>query len=217
MFTGIVEELGTVQSIVHGTRSVKLTIQAHIVLSDVHIGDSIAVNGVCLTVVSFTRSTFTADVMPETVRRTALAHLHSGTKVNLERALSVHSRLGGHIVSGHVDGLGEIVSMEQDDNALLVQIKVDMQLAKYIIEKGSVTIDGISLTVVECAGDSFAVSLIPHTAAVTTLGYKTIGDFVNIENDIIGKYVERLLFFEKTEPQKPKGKITLDFLTKHGF
>lgn len=217
MFTGIVEELGTVQSVVHGTRSVKLTIQANIVLSDVHIGDSIAVNGVCLTVVSFTRGTFTADVMPETVRRTALARLHSGTKVNLERALSVHSRLGGHIVSGHVDGLGEIVAVDRDDNALLVKIKVDMQLAKYIIEKGSVAIDGISLTVVECTDDSFAVSLIPHTAAVTTLGYKTVGDLVNIENDIIGKYVERLLFFEKAEPQKPEGKITLDFLTKHGF
>lgn len=217
MFTGIIEELGTVKSIAHGTKSVKITIAASKILTDVHIGDSIAVNGTCLTVVSFTNDAFTADVMPETVKRTGLAYLKNGAKVNLERALAVTSRLGGHIVSGHVDGVGEIIALDRDDNALIVKVQVDRQLAKYIVEKGSVTIDGISLTVVASQPDWFSVSLIPHTAAVTTLGYKKIGDYVNIENDIIGKYVERLLLFAETEPEKNSNNITRDFLTQNGF
>lgn len=216
MFTGIVEELGTIKSIVHGARSVKISVNAAKVLGDVQLGDSIAVNGVCLTVTNFAKDSFTADVMPETVRRTGLSFLKNGDSVNLERALCLNSRLGGHIVSGHVDGLGEIISLTKDDNAVIVKIKTEENIARYIVEKGSVTLDGISLTVVESGRSSFSVSLIPHTAEVTTFGKKQAGDFVNIENDIIGKYVERLLNFSEVK-NVPASNITMDFLAKHGF
>lgn len=218
MFTGIVEELGSIKTVAHSTRSVKLTVKANKILEDMNLGDSIAVSGACLTVVGFTDNEFTADVMPETLKRTALADIRSGDFVNLERALSLNTRLGGHIVSGHVDGVGEIVSMDKDDNAVIIKIKVNESLAKYVIEKGSVTIDGISLTVVKCGNTWFSVSIIPHTASVTTLAIKKPGDFVNIENDIIGKYVERLLGFQVTNDlNNKKNNLSMDFLKENGF
>ena len=218
MFTGIVEELGSIKTIVHSSRSVKLTVKANKILEDINLGDSIAVSGACLTVVDFTANEFTADVMPETLNRTALANIKSGDFVNLERALSLNTRLGGHIVSGHVDGMGEIISMNKDDNAIIIKIKVNESIAKYVIEKGSVTIDGISLTVVECSNTWFSVSIIPHTASATTLAIKKPGDFVNIENDIIGKYVERLLFFQtENSLQNKKNNLSIEFLKENGF
>lgn len=218
MFTGIVEELGQVKAMVFGAQSVKITIRASKILADLQIGDSIAVNGTCLTAVSFTKQDFTADVMPETVRMTVLSQLSVGDAVNLERALTLSSRLGGHIVSGHVDGLGEIIAMEKDDNAIVFRIKAAEEIARYIVPKGSVTIDGISLTVVECQATWFSVSMIPHTAEVTTLGRKKKGDLVNIENDIVGKYVERLLRFQESSTvQTAKKTMDIEFLTRHGF
>lgn len=216
MFTGLIEETGDVQNIVHGAKSCKITIKAKKVLEDVKIGDSIAVNGTCLTVVDFGSSFFTADVMPETVKRTILAKLKNGDIVNLERTMALGDRFGGHIVSGHIDGLGEIVNMKKDDNAIVIAIKVSSEVVKYIIEKGSVAIDGISLTVVSVDSESFSVSIIPHTAAMTNLYYKKAGDYVNIETDVIGKYVERLLSFDSKKDSNDS-KISLEFLAKNGF
>ena len=215
MFTGLIEELGIVKAIQSGAKSIQLTITAKKVLEDVKIGDSIAVNGTCLTVVRYNQHDFTADVMPETVKRTVLSQLKIGDVVNLERTLALGDRFGGHIVSGHIDGIGTILSMTKDDNAIVVKIKVADHLLRYIIEKGPVAIDGISLTVVEVADSYFSVSLIPHSAQMTTLGKKAVGDIVNIENDIIGKYVERLLNLSVKEEKKTS--ISMDFLRENGF
>jgi riboflavin synthase len=216
MFTGLIEEMGSVRSMVRGSKSVRLTVAAIKVLSDVKLGDSIAVNGTCLTVVDFSASAFTADVMPETVDRTALAGLKTGDKVNLERTMAVGDRLGGHIVTGHVDGIGIIQSKRRYDNALIIEINAPEQVMKYIVEKGSIAIDGISLTVVNYSDTAFTVSLIPHTASITTLGFKKEGDPVNLETDILGKYVERFLKRDEIKIASPKG-ITLDFLAEKGF
>lgn len=215
MFTGLVEELGKVKQIARGAKSVRLTVAGGQVLTDVKLGDSIAVNGTCLTVVDFSRDWFTADVMPETVDRTALAGLKPGDTVNLERTLRVGDRLGGHIVSGHIDGVGQILAKEQNDNAIIVKIGAGPEVMRYIIQKGSIAIDGTSLTVVDFGSDWFTVSLIPHTASMTTVGLKTIGEPVNLEADIIGKYVEKLLGLSPAA--KPADKITLGFLEQHGF
>ena len=215
MFTGLVEELGKVKNIARGAKSVRLTVAGHKVLEDVKLGDSIAVNGTCLTVVDFSRDCFTADVMPETVDRTALAGLKPGDTVNLERTLRVGDRLGGHIVSGHIDGVGTILAKEQNDNAVIVRIGAGPEVMRYIIQKGSIAIDGTSLTVVDFGPDWFTVSLIPHTAAMTTVGLKATGQPVNLEADIIGKYVEKLLGFSQTA--QPAEKLTLGFLEQHGF
>lgn len=209
MFTGIVEELGTVKTVRRGTTSVTLEIEAGKVLQGTQVGDSIATNGVCLTVTSIPvavrpslvsgdtiaapRGCFTADVMPETVRRTSLASLKPGSKVNLERALTLQTRLGGHIVSGHIDGTGKVSRIESDDNALWLYIQTSPQIIRYIIEKGSITIQGVSLTVAMVSESEFAVSLIPHTQQATTLHTAKVGDLVNLENDLIAKYVERLM------------------------
>lgn len=217
MFTGLVEELGRIKSIARGAKSVRLTVEAREIMSDVKLGDSIAVNGACLTVVDFGHTWFTADVMPETVERTVLAKLKSGDKVNLERTLRLGDRFGGHMVSGHIDGLGTISSLQKDDNAVIVGITAPADIMKYIIKKGSVAIDGISLTVVECGADRFTVSLIPHTAAMTTLGFKKLGEPVNLETDIIGKYVEKLLGLQAPAAKNGASAITLEFLSKHGF
>jgi riboflavin synthase len=216
MFTGLVEELGYVQAMVRGSKSVRLTVSAAKILSDVKLGDSIAVNGTCLTVVAFSAASFTADVMPETVDRTALAGLKNGDRVNLERTLAVGDRFGGHIVSGHIDGVGIIKDKRRDDNAVIIGIEAPAAVMKYIVKKGSIAIDGISLTVVDHTQTAFTVSLIPHTATVTTLGFKKAGDQVNLETDIIGKYVEKLLHRETDKDAKGSG-ITGDFLAKHGF
>lgn len=193
MFTGIIEEVGHVKSLRRGAKSFTLEVDASLVMEGTQIGDSIATNGVCLTVTSLTGHGFTADVMPETVQRTALGELTAGSPVNLERALSLQTRLGGHIVSGHIDGTGRISDRRQDDTALWLTVECDSRLLRYIIEKGSITIQGVSLTVARVDDRSFAVSLIPHTQAATTLHSARIGDRVNLENDIIAKYVEKLL------------------------
>lgn len=215
MFTGIVEETGTIRSIRKGTHSAVLEIQARVVLEDIHVGDSIAVNGVCLTATSFTPTTFTADVMHETLNRSSLAALHPGSRVNLERAMAANGRFGGHIVSGHVDGLGTVLATQTDDNAIWYTIGAAPEVLRYVVEKGSITIDGISLTVARVDGQSFAISAIPHTVAVTVLQDRKPGDRVNLETDIIGKYVEKLL--QPKEIPKQTSGITRDFLTKYGF
>ena len=212
MFTGIIEEVGHVKSLHRGAKSFTLEVEAEKVLEGTLVGDSIATNGVCLTVTSLTGHGFTADVMPETVSRTALGELVSGSSVNLERALSLQTRLGGHIVSGHIDGTGRIADRRQDDTALWLTIECDSKLLRYIIEKGSVTLQGVSLTVARVDARSFAVSLIPHTQAATTLHQAKVGDLVNIENDIIAKYVEKLL---GKEPDN--GSDLLDKMAKYGF
>lgn len=193
MFTGIIEEVGHVKALHRGARSFMLEVEANLVAQDTKIGDSIATNGVCLTVTCLHDHGFTADVMPETVERTALGQLQPGSLVNLERALTLHSRLGGHIVSGHIDGTGRIAARHQDDTALWLTIECDSKLLRYIIEKGSITVQGVSLTVACVDERFFSVSLIPHTQAVTTLHQARVGDLVNLENDIIAKYVEKLL------------------------
>lgn len=193
MFTGIVEETGTVKQIRRGAASAVLTIAADRVLTDAALGDSIAVNGVCLTVTEFSRNEFSADVMHETLDRSSLGSLKAGSTVNLERAMKADGRFGGHIVSGHIDGTGTVADIRKDDNAVWYRIRAADTILRYIVEKGSIAIDGISLTVAGLDDDSFSVSVIPHTAANTTLSSKKKGDTVNLENDIIGKYVERLM------------------------
>lgn len=193
MFTGIIEEIGRVRSIRRGVRSFTLAVDATEIMPGVKVGDSIATDGVCLTVTSVAPTGFTADVMPETVQRTALSRLQPGSEVNLERALTLNSRLGGHIVSGHVDGTGIIAAMRHDDNALWVTINCDGRLLRHIAEKGSIAIQGISLTVAQVFPDGFSVSLIPHTQKMTTLHTAHEGDKVNLETDVIAKYTERLL------------------------
>ena len=212
MFTGIVEETGSIARVVSGGTSGEIRINASYVLEGTKLGDSIAVNGVCLTVTGLYDDGFTADVMPETLRRSNLGMLKSGDQVNLERAMAADGRFGGHIVSGHIDGTGEIVSLRNEGNAVWVRVRAKEEILGLIVEKGSITIDGISLTVATLANDYFEVSIIPHTGAQTTLLKKKAGDKVNLENDIIGKYVQRLL-----GKSTGNGGITADFLAEHGF
>ena len=214
MFTGIVEEVGQVKAIGNGT----LQIQATKVLEDVKLGDSIAVNGICLTVTGFNSHSFQADVMPETIKRTSLGELKLGSPVNLERALTLSSRLGGHIVSGHIDGTGRIVSLKEDKNAILMKIQADGAILRYIVEKGSVALDGISLTVAQVGNRDFTVSLIPHTRQVTNLSVKGEGSLINIENDVVGKYVAKLLQpAGESADVVAQSSITMDFLKENGF
>lgn len=219
MFTGIVEEVGIVQQVKKGPKSAILTIKGDVVTKDAKLGDSIAVNGVCLTVTSLTGGIFTADVMAETMRRTSLDMLRTGSGVNLERAMAADGRFGGHIVSGHIDGTGVISDFVKEDNAVWVTVKADEKILKLVIEKGSIAIDGISLTVAYVDNSCFKVSIIPHTAKETTLLGKKVGDLVNLENDVIGKYVEKLLAFSNSDTKnnnKSTG-ISQDFLMKNGF
>ena len=211
MFTGIIEEVGTVRRIERGAKGARLTIGAKTVLEDTKIGDSIATNGVCLTVVSQTRDSFSADVMAESLRRSALGSLQSGSPVNLERAMAANGRFGGHIVSGHIDGTGTIASQKREDNAVWVKVKTPAPLLRYIVEKGSIAIDGVSLTVAAVTETDFSVSIIPHTGAQTILLGKKPGEPVNLECDVIGKYVEKLI-----QPHKTGG-IRTDFLAANGF
>lgn len=216
MFTGIVEEKGKVKNIKKGAKSAMLSIEGNKIFEDVHLGDSIAVNGVCLTVTSYSKNVFTADVMNETLKRSSLGSLKNGSEVNLERAMAANGRFGGHIVSGHIDGTGVISDMSKDDIAIWVTISTTAEILRLIVEKGSIAIDGISLTVARVSNTDFAVSVIPHTGANTTLLDKKVGDVVNLENDITGKYIEKLLGLSKEE-KKPESRITKDFLTKYGF
>lgn len=218
MFTGIVEELGKVRSISRSAKSSTISISANLVLTDSKIGDSIAVNGTCLTVTKISETLFCADVMNETIKRSSLAQLKTGDTVNLERAMPANGRFGGHMVSGHIDGTGIISAIFEDDNAVWYRILTDESITKFIIEKGSVAVDGISLTVAGVSKDSFEVSVIPHTRENTVLKYKTIGDKVNIETDMIGKYIEKLIFTNQIETKnKETSNITMEFLSKFGF
>lgn len=217
MFTGIVEELGRLKKIQKGADSARLAIEGAVVLQEVKLGDSIAVNGICLTVTEFNDRFFAVDVMAETLRKTNLAELKPGDPVNLERALRVGDRLGGHIVSGHIDGVGQITGRRREDIALLTEITAPAEVMRYVIKKGSVAIDGISLTVVDRTENSFQVSLIPHTAKMTTLGYKKPGDRVNLESDIIGKYVERLMGLSQPAESGSKQGLTMEYLADKGF
>ncbi|GFN30589.1 riboflavin synthase [Paenibacillus xylaniclasticus] len=224
MFTGLIEEVGRLKSVSRAGEAMVLTIEASRVLEGAAVGDSIAVNGVCLTVTSFTRGTFLADVMPQTFRHSNLKDLKPGSKVNLERAMAAGGRFGGHIVQGHIDGVGVIESRTVDANAVVFAIRTEdvEAFAKYIIPKGSITIDGISLTVIRAEVGSFAVSIIPHTLAQTALNDKQPGDTVNLEADIIGKYVDHLLNYRTSSasPNYTKHKssgVTASFLADNGF
>ncbi|MGM7635167.1 riboflavin synthase [Bacillus sp. Hm123] len=214
MFTGIIEEIGTVESLKAGAQSLELAIKANTVLEDVKLGDSIAVNGVCLTVTSFTATHFTADVMPETFHATSLRVLARGSKVNLERAMAANGRFGGHFVSGHIDGVGTIVSKKRVENALYIDIEFSEEYAHYFLHKGSVSLDGTSLTIFAVDDKKLTISLIPHTQEETILAEKNIGDPVNIECDLLAKYIERMLGHKKEEKTST---ITMDLLAKHGF
>lgn len=216
MFTGIVEEIGTIKAMKPQKNAMELTISTKQLLSDVKLGDSIAVNGICLTVTSYTDTTFCVDVMNETLKRTSLSHLSCGSSVNLERAMSVQSRFGGHIVSGHIDGTGTITHIETDGIATLYTINSPSQITRYIVEKGSIAIDGISLTVVSVTEQSFSISVLPHTKAHTILHTKRNGDLVNLEVDLVGKYIEKLLL-PYQDTQKVSSNITKEFLLKYGF
>ena len=219
MFTGLVAELGTVQRLARQGNSYHLTVGAQKVLQNLKIGDSVAVNGACLTVVRMDDSGFTADVMPETVRLTNIGSLQPGSRVNLERTLRLCDGLDGHIVSGHVEGLGTISEQRPEGIAVVVTIATPPELLKYIIKKGSIAIDGISLTVTEVTDTSFSVSLIPHTAKETTLGFKKVGDSVNLETDILGKYVERMLTWNNVAKEQASPAEALDkkMLLENGF
>ncbi|TPG68019.1 riboflavin synthase [Brevibacillus laterosporus] len=226
MFTGIVEEVGTIYGVLNGRKAGSLHIKASLVIEGSKVGDSIAVNGVCLTVTQFTASGFVVDVMPETLNKTNLGELRYGDPVNLERAMSLGDRLGGHLVSGHVDGRGRILSKKQSENAILYEIEAATDILRYIIPRGSVTVDGISLTVVDVHANFFSLSIIPHTVTVTTLGKKNVGDHVNLENDLIGKYVERLLADQGNQGNQPfslhssrtkQHSVTDSFLRDNGF
>ena len=213
MFTGIIEEIGTVKEVRHGHRSAVVTISAEKVLPGTSIGDSIAVNGVCLTVIAMDDDSFSADATPETISRSSLGQMHRGSRVNLERAMAADGRFGGHIVMGHIDGTGKVSRVIKDDNSVLLSIEAAPELMRYIVEKGSIAIDGISLTVAEVWESGFTVSVIPHTASETTIGWMVAGATVNLETDIIGKYAEKFLMPGK---RFRKG-ITAEMLSEYGF
>ncbi|MCQ2526200.1 MAG: riboflavin synthase [Lachnospiraceae bacterium] len=218
MFTGIIEEKGKIRKVLSGKESGSVEIKASVVLEGTKIGDSIAVNGVCLTVTSLKADGFTADVMPETLRRTNLGKLSIGAEVNLERAMAAGGRFGGHIVSGHIDGTGVIKSLKPEGNAVWVSINAAPDILHLIVEKGSICIDGISLTVAYVDDKEFRVSIIPHTGSETTLLAKKAGDIVNLENDIVGKYIEKLIkpYSSTQEPEKKSG-LTMEMLSEYGF
>lgn len=215
MFTGIIEETGTVKNIKRRASSFELTISAEKIFSDLKLGDSVAVNGVCLTATSISDKIFTSDVMHETLNRSSLKSLKNGSRVNLERAMAANGRFGGHIVSGHIDGTGTITKIEKDGIAFWYTIKADESIIKLIIEKGSIAIDGVSLTVAKVTNNDFSVSVIPHTMANTILPEKSVGDIVNLENDCIGKYVEKLIANNKEKKQQDG--ITKEFLAEFGY
>lgn len=233
MFTGLIEEVAVVRRIVQGQAGARLEIEARRALVDIHLGDSIAVNGVCLTVTGFSASTFTADAVPETMRRTNLGRLRPTACVNVERALRVGDRLGGHIVSGHVDGVGRLQARTPEGSAIVLTVAADLGLIRYIAEKGSICVDGVSLTVMDVGADAFRVSVIPHTGTATTLLSSPLGAEMNLECDVIAKYVERLLGLARPggaqgqsvvassgtgDVSSPDAdRFTMDFLRQNGF
>ena len=217
MFTGIIEGLGTIKELQPAGQGKRITVEADFVLDQTKIGDSLAVSGACLTAVSIAGKRFEVDVSPETLAKTTFGRAKIGERVNLERALRLGDRLDGHLVSGHIDGMGTVKSKRPAGNAVVVTIGVAEPLLRYMIIKGSVAVDGISLTINDCDRNGFEVSIIPHTAKLTTIGFKDIGDLVNIETDMIGKYIER--FITKMHDDKSTGETSLDmqFLAKTGF
>lgn len=216
MFTGIIEETGSVTSTVRGGDYARITVAASKIFKDLKLGDSVAVNGVCLTVSELGARKFTADVMNETLQRSNLGDLRTTDKVNLERAMPADGRFGGHIVSGHIDGTGRIIKTERDHIAEWITVSTPPEIMKYIVEKGSIAIDGISLTVARTGENNFSVSIIPHTAKETMLLGKKIGDSVNLENDIVGKYIEKFFTMKKPDPRS-ESKLTLGFLEGAGY
>jgi len=220
MFTGIIEEIGVMKKISRQGQAMVLTIAARVILKDLHMGDSIAVNGVCLTVIAFDTTSVSMDVMPETFRKSNLRSLLPGSRVNLERAMAVGGRYGGHIVQGHVDTTGVIRSRTAEENAVVFTVEPEKpEVLKYVVGQGSIAIDGISLTIVRVDETGFAVSIIPHTLAETVLADKYSGDAVNVECDILGKYIERLLHFRSPEAggKSSSGGLSASFLSEHGF
>lgn len=217
MFTGIVEEMGAVKAVERTLAGARLSVLASTVMDDLGIGDSISVNGACLTVVSRAEREFTVDVSTETLSVTSLGSLAAGAPVNLERAMKLHQRIGGHLVSGHVDAIGAVRNRRQDGNTLIITIEAPKEILRYCVPKGSITVDGISLTINELTERSFGVAIIPHTAKVTTLGLKQPGETVNLESDLIGKYVERLLQERGQLPPKAAPVIDKDYLQKRGL
>lgn len=218
MFTGIVEEAGTIKKRMISGNSGQIAVRAKKVLEGTQIGDSIAVNGICLTVTSLQADGFTADVMAETVRRSSLAECRAGDEVNLERAMAANGRFGGHIVSGHIDGTGVITSYRREENAVWVTIETVPEILRLVVEKGSICIDGISLTVAKVGDTDFQVSVIPHTGEETTLLKKKPGSRVNLENDIVGKYIQKLMGLESgSKGNSQSSGITMEFLEEYGF
>lgn len=217
MFTGIVEEMGVVKALDHNPKGTRLTILASTILDDLAVGASVSVDGVCLTVVALNDQEFSVDVSPETLSATTLGKLAAGGPVNLERAMRINERIGGHLVAGHVEGVGSIRDRRQEGNAILLTIEAPKEVLRYCVSKGSITVDGISLTINEVSERSFTVAIIPHTAKVTALGLKRPGDPVNLESDLIGKYVERLLQARDHIPPQQSPAIDRDYLRKRGL
>jgi len=216
MFTGIVEEMGAIISLEKTLAGTRMTVLASLVMGDLKIGDSVSVSGVCLTAISKGENNFTVEVSPETLSVTTLGHLTAGAPVNLERAMKLNERIGGHLVAGHVDGVGTIRSRHQEGNAIFFTIEAPPEVLRYCVVKGSITVDGISLTINDVSAHGFSVAIIPHTAKVTTLGLKQVNDPVNLESDLIGKYVERLLQ-ERSQLPKSTPIIDKDYLQKRGL
>ena len=220
MFTGIIESFGTIRRIESRGEGKVLSIGCDLDLSEVKIGDSIAVNGACLTAVSLEKHLFKVDMAPETVERTTFKDMSVGSRVNIERALKLSDRIDGHLVSGHIDGTGTISSIKKKSNAVIIRVEVGPNLASDMIEKGSVAIEGISLTINECTDNDFTVSIIPHTASITTIGLKQVGDAVNIETDMIGKYVRKYLMGSSSKNDALKtdtSSVSMELLAKNGF
>lgn len=215
MFTGIIEEIGILKEIRKGAQSSVLTIQGKVIFNDLNLGDSVAVNGVCLTVTGCSGDTFQADVMHETLNRSSLGSLKRKSPVNLERAMPVNGRFGGHMVSGHIDGVGVISKIHKEDNAVWYTFRAQERILRYIIEKGSIAVDGISLTIASVSGEDFCISAIPHTVKSTILSQKALGDMVNLENDLVGKYIEKL--FKASVDSKTENTLTKEFIEKYGF
>jgi riboflavin synthase len=213
MFTGIIEDRGRVHKVEYRGRAKRLTLEVSVDLTEVKLGDSINVNGACLTVVEKQGRTIGLDLSSETLKKTALAEIREGEYVNLERALRLSDRLGGHIITGHIDGTGVITERKKEQEFLHLRIRIPKSLSKYVVQKGSIAIDGISLTVNECKGEEIQMALIPYTTGTTTLGGKKIGDRVNVETDILGKYVEKMLDRE----DRGSGGVDRSFLEEHGF
>ncbi|NIA08325.1 MAG: riboflavin synthase [Nitrospiraceae bacterium] len=216
MFTGIIQGLGTIKTVQHIGQGIVFNIQPDSPLRDLQEGESIAVSGVCLTATDISRGSFSMDVSPETLSRTTLAMLRAGGRVNLERAVRPSDRLGGHIVSGHVDGMGEVIEKRPLSQFTLFTIAIPKELDRYLIEKGSIAVDGISLTVNTCRTGSFSVAIIPHTAKTTTMGLRNLGNKVNIEVDLIGKYIEKLVLTGHSKAEK-QTHIDIDLLARNGF